>query len=64
MRSGSPVRRPDGSWQCTWSVTAAALGRDAAFKADAVVSGGGFERALAGDLLSGFACPQTIGAHP
>jgi type VI protein secretion system component VasK len=61
VRAGAPARRADGSWLCTWSFAAPSVGRDATFKADALLEGSGFERALAGDLLTGLACPESIG---
>jgi type VI protein secretion system component VasK len=61
IRSGEPSRRPDGSYACSWRFPSQAVGAKAEFKADAVLSGTGFECALVGDLFAGFACPEGIG---
>jgi type VI secretion system protein ImpL len=64
LRAGSPVRRADGTWLCTWSFAAVSVGRGATFNADAVLAGTGFERALAGDLLTDLTCPESLGRRP
>lgn len=60
LRSGQPTRRAAGGWLCTWTFDAAAIGRDARFRADAVIDAAGAGDALAAGWLHELTCPASI----
>jgi type VI protein secretion system component VasK len=64
IRQGEPTPRADGSWSCTWSVRADAIGREAVLRASARLASDGCGAVLAGDILTGMKCPATIRGAP
>ncbi|GDY14339.1 type VI secretion protein VasK [Planctomycetota bacterium] len=59
LRSGKPLKRPEGGHLCQWSFEAKSLNRT--FLAGAILDAPALETLVAGDLLKGFAIPARIG---
>lgn len=60
LRAGNPKANANGDLLCTWEFDASAVDKAATVKASLVLEASGMDKAVAGELLSGFVLPQRI----
>lgn len=60
LRAGNPKANTNGDLLCTWEFDASAVDKAATVKASLVLEASGMDKAVAGDLLSGFVLPQRL----
>jgi type VI protein secretion system component VasK len=63
LREGKPVVRPEGNYTCNWLFESKS-GSKTQYTATALIEANGIEKALIGDLFTGFICPDAITPPP